>query len=98
MGGQLVTRHCTNSKSKTYPGEQWVAVEVEVRGAKSIRHLVEGQAVMEYAEPQLDEKDGDAKKLLAAGAPKLVEKGWISLQAESHPVEFRKVEILKLKE
>lgn len=98
MGGQLVTRHCTNSKSKTYHGDRWVTAEVEVRGAKSIKHLVEGVAVMEYSEPQLDDKDGDAKRLLAAGVPKIVEKGWISLQAESHPVEFRKVELLRLKE
>jgi hypothetical protein len=98
MGGRLITQHCTNSKSKTYHGDQWVTVEVEVRGSKSMKHFVEGALVMEYTEPQLDEKDGDAKKLLAAGAPKLIEKGWISLQAESHPTEFRKIELLKLAE
>ena len=42
MAGQLVTRHCTNSKSKTYHGDQWVTVEIEVRGA---RHYVYGATV-----------------------------------------------------
>jgi hypothetical protein len=27
---------------------------------------------------------------------KMLESGWISLQSESHPVEFRKVELLNL--
>ncbi len=96
MGGQLITQHCTNSKSKTIHGDAWVSVEVEVRGGKSIKHFVDGEMVMEYTEPQLDEKDGDAKKLLEAGAPKIIEQGWISIQAESHPTEFRKIEVLKL--
>jgi hypothetical protein len=98
MGGRLITEHCTSSKSKTYHGDQWVAVEIEVLGSKSIRHIVEGETVMEYSEPQLDDGDADARKLLDAGAPRLIEKGWISLQVESHPVGFRKVELLRLAE
>jgi hypothetical protein len=95
MGGQLVTTHCIPSKSKTYHGDQWVTVEIEVRGS-SFKHIVEGQVVIEYTETQLDEKDGDGKKLIKDGK-KLIESGYISLQAESHPVEFRKVELQKLK-
>ena len=98
MGGRLITQHCTNSTSETYHGDQWVSVEVEVRGGKSVKHLIDGKAVLEYTEPQLDEKDGDAQKLLKAGAPKIIEKGWISIQAESHDCEFRKIELLKLPE
>ena len=52
--------------------------------AKSIKHIVNGETVMEYTKPQLD--DGT-----------LLEGGTISLQSESHPVEFRKVELKKLK-
>ncbi len=96
MGGKLVTQHCTESTSKTYHGDQWVTVEVEVRGSRSIRHLLEGKAVLEYSEPQLDEADAYAKKLLQRGTPKMIESGYLCLQAESHPVEFRKVELRKL--
>lgn len=98
MHGALVTRHCTSSTSKTYRGDQWVTVEIEVRGSEIIRHRVDGQTVLEYTKPQLDDQDADAKKLLQKGAPKLVDGGYISLQSESHPVEFRKVELRVLGE
>ena len=83
MDKKLLKRHCTSSSSKTYHGDQWVTVEIEVRGSKSIRHIVEGKTVLEYTQPQLDNG-------------KLLEGGTISLQSESHPVEFRKVELKKL--
>ncbi len=95
MDGQLFKRHCTSSKSKTYHGDQWVTVEIEVRGNEVIKHFVNGEQVMEYTQPQLDEKDGDAKKLIKNG-DKMLSGGSISLQSESHPIEFRKVEIMKL--
>ncbi len=96
MNGKLITQHCNDSKSKTYHGDQWVTIEVEVRGNKSIRHIIEGQTVLSYTEPQLDDGDADARKLLAQGYPKMLSEGYICLQAESHPVEFRKVELMKL--
>lgn len=95
MDGQLITRHCTSSKSKTYHGDQWVTVELEVRGNELIRHKVNGETVLEYERPQLDESDADARKLIRNG-DKMIEGGYISLQSESHPVEFRKVEIMLL--
>lgn len=97
MDGKLVTRHCTKSVSQTYNGEQWVVCEVEVRGNKVIDHKINGKSVLKYTEPQLDERDADAKKLIKLNDGKLaLSSGTISLQSESHPVEFRKVELLKL--
>ncbi len=99
MDGKLLKRHCTDSSSKTYHGDQWVTVEVEVRGNTSIKHYVEGELVLEYTQPQLDESDEDAAKLIEqAGGNKMLSGGSISLQAESHPVEFRKVELRKLED
>ena len=92
MKDKLVKRHCTGSKSKTFHGEQWVTLEVQVRGDKTIKHIVNGETVLEYEQPQLDERDADARKLITNGQ-KLINAGYISLQAESHPVEFRKIEI-----
>lgn len=97
MDNQLITRHCTSSTSKTYHGDQWVTAEIEVRGAKVIRHILEGETVLEYSEPQYDEADAHAKEL-AAKHGKLLTSGTISLQSESHPIEFRKVEIMVLAE
>ena len=95
MDGKLITRHVINSSSETYRGDRWVTAEVEVRG-KTIKHIVEGKTVLTYTDPQLDERDGAAKKLMKAGAKKMLTGGSISLQSESHPLEFRKVELLKL--
>jgi Domain of Unknown Function (DUF1080) len=96
--GKLYTPHIANSSSKTYPVGEWVAVEVEVHGDKLIRHQVNGETVLEYSGSQLDEKDTDAQKLLASGATKEVTGGTISLQSESHPVEFRNVKLKRLSE
>jgi hypothetical protein len=94
--GKLFTPHCVNSTSDTYHGDQWVKAEIEVHGGEVIRHKINGKTVMDYSKPQLDEKDPDAKKLLDAGADKMLTGGTISLQSESHPVEFRNIRLKKL--
>ena len=96
MEEKLITQHCYNSTSETYHGDQWVTVEIEVDGNERIRHLIDGVVVLEYERPQLDEKDADASRLIAGGAPVMLHEGYIALQAESHPTEFRKVELLPL--
>jgi hypothetical protein len=93
--GKLIKTHTINSRSKTYHGDQWVSVEVEVNGDGVIKHLVNGETVLEYEKPQYDEGDADARRLIRGGDVMLRE-GYLALQAESHPIEFRKVEILPL--
>ena len=95
--GKLYTPHTLNSSSKTYHGDQWVTVEIEARGSQTIIHRIDGETVLSYDKPQYDPKDGDAKKLIeAAGGKLLIEGGTLSLQSESAPVDFRKVEIKAL--
>jgi hypothetical protein len=96
IDGQLRKEHCIPSKSKTYHGDQWVAVEVEVKDGR-ITHRINGETVMEYANPVLDTGDADARKLVKDDKVEITG-GTISLQSESHPVEFRKIEILELKD
>jgi len=98
LDGRLFTPHCTNSTSDTYHGDQWVKAEIEVHGGDVIRHKINGQTVLEYTQPQLDDRDPDAKRLLDAGAEKMITSGTISLQSEGHPVEFRNVEMMRLRE
>jgi hypothetical protein len=97
MDGQLIKRHCNNSKSKTFHGDQWVTAEVEVHGDKSIKHFINGEEVLSYEQPQLDDSDPNARPLIKDGQV-LIHEGFISLQSESHPIEFRKVELKVLKE
>lgn len=96
MSGKLVTRHCTNSKSKTYDGDQWVRVEVLVHGNELMRHMVDGETVLEYTRPQIG--GGEVKPFDPAikvdGAQ--LAAGYIALQAETSPTDFRKVELLNL--
>lgn len=96
MDGVLVEQHCTTSDSKTFHGDQWVTVEVEVRGGETIRHFVEGEEVMSYEQPQLDPRDQYYDKMLSEFGDKIITSGSISIQAESHPTDFRKIELLVL--
>jgi hypothetical protein len=98
IDGQLYTPHRMLSTAKSYPLGEWVTAEVEVHGGRLIRHKINGETVLEYSQPQLDEDDTDAKQLIAAGAEKMITGGTISLQSESHPIEFRKVELKRLVE
>lgn len=97
MNGELITRHCTSSTSETYHGDQWVTLELEVHADGKIRHFHEGKVVLEYEQSQYDPRDQHAKKLIV-GDNLLIKSGTISLQSESHPIDFRKVEILVLDE
>lgn len=92
---KLWTQHCTNSSSKTYHGDEWVEVEIEIHGNDRIVHFVNGEKVLEYSRPQLDPNDADAKNLIH-GDNLMLESGSISLQSESHPVEFRNIKIKEL--
>ena len=87
MNGQLVTAHCRSSSSETFHGDQWVTVEVEVRGDEVIRHHINGDLVLEYQKPQLDPGDASAKDLMVGDSVRLTE-GYLSLQSEesSHRV------------
>ncbi len=96
MDGELVTRHCTNSVALTYHGDQWVTVEVEVRGNEVIRHIINGETVIEYQRPQLDDREEHSRQLAEAQSGLMLSGGSISLQSESHPIEFRKVELRRL--
>ena len=96
MNGKLVTEHCIQSTSKTYHGDQWVRVEAMVLGDRQIKHMVEGKTVLEYSKPQIGGGAVNNFDPAAKQDGKLLTEGYIALQGESHPVEFRKVELLNL--
>jgi hypothetical protein len=92
----MVKSHCFNSTSRTYRGDQWVRVEIEVLGSEHVRHMIDGQTVLEYGKLQFGggnvihfdpavKKDGS-----------LLGEGYIAIQGESAPTEFRKIEVLEL--
>jgi len=93
MNGELITQHCITSTSKTYDGDEWVNFELVVYGDSIIHHIVNGDTVLTYSKPQIG---GDLPEgfPLPEGTP--LTSGYIALQAESAPFDFRKVELLDL--
>jgi len=85
----LLQKHCVDSWSQTFAGDQWVRVEALVLGDSIVQHFVNGEMVLQYEDPQTEPKAGEK-------AGKLIKSGTIALQSESHPVDFRKVEIVNL--
>lgn len=93
---KLFTPHCVNSTSKTYHGDQWVTADFVVLGDSVVQHIINGNVVLEYYKPQIgagnvSEFDPAVKK---DGQP--LTSGYIYLQSESHPIDFRKVELYDL--
>ena len=97
IDGELVIDHCINSSSKTYYGDQWVNLEVLVIKDSIISHKINGEKVLTYSKPQIgggdmDEYDASYKAKIG----ELLKGGYISFQSESHPVEFKNIELLEL--
>ena len=103
----LRTDHCISSTSKTYPSEIWVNGEAEVYGDSLIRHIIEGDTVLTYTKPVIgggfvsNTNNWTTAHITdsifwinKAGTP--LREGYIALQAESQPVDFRRIEILNL--
>jgi len=98
MDGKLITQHIVRSKAPTFPADEWVKIEVEVRGYDEIIHRVNGVEVLRYQHPQLDPKDAWAAAVAKAGAARQLHFGHIALQAEGQGVWFRNIELLSLEE
>lgn len=84
IDGVLREDHCIVSSSKTMHGDQWVTVRAVVHGSELAQHYVNGEKVMEYTNLQQDD-----------GTPR--DSGYITIQAESHPTDFKKIRLLNLK-
>lgn len=97
MGDTLFTNHCINSSSETYHGDQWVTTEVVALGDSVIQHFVEGQEVLTYFKPQIGGGTVSGHDPAVKIDGQLLTGGSISLQSESHPVEYMTVELLNLK-
>lgn len=96
MADTLFTPHCINSSSETFHGDQWVTVDVLVLGDSLIQHIVGGKVVMEYTKPTADSNNvsGDEGSMPNDGTP--IKDGYISIQAETHPIDFKSITLLNL--
>jgi len=92
MDNKLIEKHCINSSSKTYYDEQWVELEILVIKDSIIKHFINGEQVMAYSKPQIG---GDFNTMPSRDG-EILKSGYISLQSESHPIEFKNIELLEL--
>jgi hypothetical protein len=107
VDGKLNLNHCIESKSKTYHGDRWVQVEAVVLGDSIIHHIIEGDTVLTFTRPMVGggfvSKQYDWKTAHIDNGDYWMQRqntplgeGYIALQAESHPIHFRKIELLNL--
>ena len=96
FNGKIDDRHCISSTSKTYDGEEWVKGEIIVLGDSLITHIIDGETVLQYSKPQI------GGGVVAGYDPaikidgKMLQSGFIGLQSEGQPVDFRNIKILNL--
>lgn len=93
IAGDLITQHCVNSETLAFEADVWVAFEIHVEGGALIELLIDGQSAFVLTAPKFDPADPDVERLGLDGD---VTRGFFALQAESHPVAFRNVELMRL--
>ena len=94
INGKLAKAHCNSSNSKTFHSDDWVKVEVIVRSNQLIKHIVENDTVLTYSNIRVGGNKVPKNYLKNIGSP--LKDGYISLQSEGHPVEFREIKIKEL--
>ena len=94
--GKIDPRHCINSTSKTYNGDQWVKGEIIVLGDSLITHIINGDTVLQYSKPQIGGGVVENYNPAIKQDGKLLKEGFIALQSEGQPVDFRNIQILDL--
>jgi hypothetical protein len=94
--GRIDPRHCINSSSKTYEGDQWIHAELIVRGDSVVTHIINGENVLEYTNPQIG--GGVANRFnpaLKIDGQRL-KSGFIALQSEGQEIDFKNIELLDM--
>jgi hypothetical protein len=94
INGIKNTSNCTTPAIKrTFHGDQWVTAEIDVQNGK-ITHFVNGEQIIQFENPRYDSANAFAKNFIDQGN-NAVKNGYISLQSNSHPMDFRKIEMME---
>jgi hypothetical protein len=94
--GQPDATHCIAAAAPTIDGDAWVTADVLVQGRERVVHSIDGKPVIEYGDVSYGggNVNGHDPAMKPDGAP--LAAGYIALQSESHPIQFRRVELLNL--
>lgn len=94
INGKRNSSFCTPAMVKrTFHGDQWVTAEIDVRDTV-ITHYVNGEEILRYKNPRYDPAHAIGKTFIVNGEDG-VKSGYISIQSNSHPMDFRKIEIME---
>ncbi len=95
--GKTYDGHCLDSSSPTYKQDEWVHAELIVYGDSIIHHVINGDTVLTYSKPTIGGGvvAGYDSAIWKPGTP--LKSGFIALQAEGQPINFKNVRIRELK-
>ena len=93
MGCVQITQHCINASAPTIPDSTWVSITVFARSDGSVRHVLESDTVLAYERPVVGGGEVNEATDGALETGLLLTGGFIALQSESHPIQFRRVAI-----
>jgi hypothetical protein len=95
--GKKYDGHCLSSSSKTYPVDEWVKAELVVYEDSLISHIINGDTVLQYTKTTMGGGvvNGYAEDMWKPGKP--LTSGYIALQSEGQPIDFRRVALRRLK-
>jgi hypothetical protein len=96
INGKIADSHCVSSTSNTYDGEQWVKAELIVLGDSLVTHIINSDTVLQYSKPQIGGGFINRYDPTIKQDGKLLSSGFIALQSEGHPVDFRNIMIKDL--
>ena len=86
--------HCINSNSKTYHKDDWVSVNLVVYSDSIIHHIIDKDTVISYTNIRFGGTYLSDNFLDNVDEP--LKEGYLSLQSEGHPIEFRHIMIKEL--
>ncbi len=91
INGVLVEDHCITATAPTYHTEEWVTMDLLVLGDSLIAHIIDGDTVLAYSRPVIGGGSVNVFDEAVKQDGKLLTEGYIALQSESHPIQFRQV-------
>jgi hypothetical protein len=96
IDGKFTDEHCIASDSRNYPDNEWIKLEIVVHGSRMVHHIINGDTVLSFSKPQIGGYLYTENYPLPVGT--VLEGGYIALQAEGQPIDFRKIQLKVLEE
>jgi hypothetical protein len=96
MEGERIVEHCVTATAPTIRGDEWVTVDLIVHGDTRIAHAMDGDTVLAYTRPVIGGGVVNGFDPSVKQDGRALTGGYIALQSESHPIQFRQVLLRRL--